>query len=604
MSEGRRDSRVYQALVAAVLVLGAVPVVLPLFWLATGSLKSRERISHYPPDWLPVDVRDSVLVNGGAVDVVVVDEGQWSGVARVKFAAGAAVEIDEAALARGETREHFIVRDGRRQRVQPVDEARADSPADRPIEVRLPGRPAVRTIPIASLRAQRRERWYYSILGREIEVALAAPLSPDAKTAQIAPLEFPTLSVGRDKLEPAVTDEADRWFVRWRDNRCEVERVAENSAAQYWEVRLRPVGDANSWTAPVHELRRETTPIALWRDGEAEREVRVLERDEPGGVATVEVLDEPATLRVSAADVQTETRIELRANVLGQDVPVEIVESIGRETSAPSGRGRPSSESQPEHSKPIGRVAVRPLTPLDVAIGLIRHEAPLRPRWSNYRAAWQEQTFDRYVVNTLFVAALIVLGTVLSCGLVGYAFARLEFRGRDVLFLLLLSTMMIPGQVTSIPTFVMFVKFGWIDTYRPLIVPAFLAGSAFFVFLYRQYMLSIPTDMEDSARIDGCGPLATWWLIILPLCRPIIVTVAVFSFLGVWNDFLGPLLYINSDEKLTVAVGLQNFMSAFGGAEPQLIMAASSMMMLPTIVLFFFAQKAFIRGVVVSGVKG
>ncbi len=152
--------------------------------------------------------------------------------------------------------------------------------------------------------------------------------------------------------------------------------------------------------------------------------------------------------------------------------------------------------------------------------------------------------------------------------------------------------------------FVMLAKFGWLDTYKPLIIPHFLAHSGFFVFLYRQFMLTIPVDLEDSARIDGCGPFQTWWLIMMPLSRPIVVTVAVFSFIGVWNDFLHPLLYINSDEKQTVALGLQNFKSAFQDFDPQLLMAASTMMIAPTVLLFFIAQRAFMRGVVVTGVKG
>ena len=242
--------------------------------------------------------------------------------------------------------------------------------------------------------------------------------------------------------------------------------------------------------------------------------------------------------------------------------------------------------------------------PLAIAAGRIRAEGPVQPQWHNYALAWRAHTFDRYVVNTLFIAALVVLGTVLSCGLVGYAFARLEFRGRDLLFLLLLSTLMIPGLVTSIPTFVLFAKFGWLDSYKPLTVPAFLASSAFFIFLYRQYMRTIPLDVEDAARIDGCGPLQTWWLILMPLSKPIVVTVAVFTFVGVWNDFLGPLLYVNADDKQTVALGLQSFKSAFQYDDPQVLMAASVLLMLPSLVLFFLAQRAFVRGVVVSGVKG
>jgi ABC-type glycerol-3-phosphate transport system permease component len=406
-------------------------------------------------------------------------------------------------------------------------------------------------------------------------------------------------------------------------------------ARRAWgEERMWLTSPGGGLEVPANEIRVEERVRRYATIDGARHEVRVLTRDAERGVAVVELLDQPQTRCIEASRLERVERPVYTAEILGDRQIVEPLTAIelatevgsgieGRSTSGPLPNGRGSAGDAHTTSRPHTNVAIGadaspdprfpipdPRIPVHVpgaiavAADLIRTETPLAPQWSNYAAAWAEQEFDLYVVNTLFIAALVVLGTVISCGLVGYAFARYEFRGRNLLFLLLLSTMMIPAQVTAIPTFVLFAKFGWIDSFKPLIVPHFLAHSAFFVFLFRQFMLTIPADLEDSARIDGCGPLQTWWLIMMPLCRPIVITVAVFSFIYVWNDFLYPLLYINSDEKQTVALGLQSFKSAYAGAEPQLIMAASVMMIIPTVLLFFVAQKAFMRGVVVSGVKG
>jgi multiple sugar transport system permease protein/sn-glycerol 3-phosphate transport system permease protein len=346
--------------------------------------------------------------------------------------------------------------------------------------------------------------------------------------------------------------------------------------------RIRLVCPAAGLAVPAGELRRETVYRRYATVAGVRHEVKTLEETAQG--VRVELLDTPRRAQVPAGDIKARTRTVYLADVLGER---RVVEPLG-----------------PVPAEAAARVPVFVPGALAVLAGQVDTQRRVQPQWGNYRAAWREQRFDLYVANTLFIAALVVFGTIVSCGLVGYAFARLEFRGREALFLLLLATMMIPAQVTSIPTFVLYVKFGWIDTYKPLIVPAFLASSAFFVFLFRQFLLTIPSDLEDAARIDGCGPLATWWLIMMPLSKPIIVTVAVFAFTGVWNDFLAPLLYINSDEKQTVALGLQSFKSAYSADEPQLMMAAAVLMIIPTAVLFFLAQRAFIRGVVVSGVKG
>lgn len=206
--------------------------------------------------------------------------------------------------------------------------------------------------------------------------------------------------------------------------------------------------------------------------------------------------------------------------------------------------------------------------------------------------------------NSIVVTVLCVIGQVLSCSLVGYGFARMRFRGREPLFVLMLSTMMLPAQVTMIPMFILFRWLGWVDTILPLVVPAFLGG-AFFIFMFRQFFSQIPEALVEAARIDGAGHLAIWWRIMLPMCKPVIAIVAVFTFIGTWNDFLYPLIYLHSEDKATLAVALNSFRNQYGGlSEVHLLMAASIVTMLPCILLFFVAQKQFIGGLNLGGVKG
>ena len=173
---------------------------------------------------------------------------------------------------------------------------------------------------------------------------------------------------------------------------------------------------------------------------------------------------------------------------------------------------------------------------------------PWPPVWENYREAWQIANFGRYFFNSAFVALMVTgIGLFLN-SLAAYAFSRLRFRGRDVLFMLLLATMMIPAEISMIPTFMIFKQIGWIDTFLPLIVPAWFA-SPFFAFLYRQFFMGIPLEMDEAAKVDGAGPMRVFWHVLLPMAKPVTVTVAVFTFFGAWNAFLGPLIYINSDHK-------------------------------------------------------
>jgi len=227
---------------------------------------------------------------------------------------------------------------------------------------------------------------------------------------------------------------------------------------------------------------------------------------------------------------------------------------------------------------------------------------PNKFKWSNYAAAVQSFPFLRYTLNTTFLTAVTMLGSVLSSSVVAYAFARLRFPGRSFWFVLLLATMMLPAQVTMIPMFVMFKELGWINTYLPLTVPFFFGG-AFYIFLLRQFFLTIPRELSEAAKIDGCPEFFIYARIFLPLSKPALATLAIFTFMGTWNDFLGPLIYLNDDDLFTLALGLRSFQMQHG-TRWNVMMAASIIVMMPTIVLFFTCQRYFIEGITLTGVKG
>ncbi len=223
--------------------------------------------------------------------------------------------------------------------------------------------------------------------------------------------------------------------------------------------------------------------------------------------------------------------------------------------------------------------------------------------WGNYKEALTVLPFLTFLKNTLTITGLCIIGQTLSASLVAFGFSRMRFPGREFLFILVLSTMMLPAQVTMIPTFVLFVKLRWIDTLKPLIVPAFFGGGAFFIFLLRQFFLTIPSELEDAARIDGCSPLGIYRNVALPLSKPALATVAIFSFMAHWNDFMGPLIYTQSMEKKTLALGLYSF-KGLHGTEYHLMMAAAIAVLFPVLIIFFSAQKYFVQGIVMSGIKG
>lgn len=222
--------------------------------------------------------------------------------------------------------------------------------------------------------------------------------------------------------------------------------------------------------------------------------------------------------------------------------------------------------------------------------------------WENYPTALQAAPFLIYTTNTLTITLGSIIGTIFSCSLAAYGFARFRAPGRDLLFMLLLSTMMVPGIVTLIPTFVAFSKLGWINTFLPLIVPHFF-GSAFFIFMLRQFFLTVPVELEDAAKIDGANTIQILLVIFWPLSRPALAAVVVFQFIWSWNDFMGPLIYLNDTMKRTISLGLWGFVGQYG-ADWTLLMAASVMATLPVLLVFFIAQRYFIQGIVTTGLAG
>lgn len=228
---------------------------------------------------------------------------------------------------------------------------------------------------------------------------------------------------------------------------------------------------------------------------------------------------------------------------------------------------------------------------------------PNPPTLEHYRYGLTFVPFTQYVFNTLVVAGFSVVGTVISCGMVAYSLARIDWPGRNVFFAILLGTLMIPFPVTMVPLFIMFSKLGWVNTFLPLIVPTFF-GNAFFIFLLRQFFMTIPRELSDAARVDGANELRIFLGVILPLSKPALATVALFQFIASWSDFLGPLIYLGgASEKFTVSLGLSVFQGEYS-TEYGALMAASTVMLLPVIFLFFLTQRTFIQGITLTGIKG
>jgi len=232
---------------------------------------------------------------------------------------------------------------------------------------------------------------------------------------------------------------------------------------------------------------------------------------------------------------------------------------------------------------------------------------PAEPQWQNYARVIEKVPFLRWTWNSIFVVTIATLGSVVSASIVAYSFARFEYPGRDVIFIITLGTMMLPAQVTLIPQFILFNELGWINTLYPLWVPYIFGGGAFNIFLLRQFIQSLPRELDEAALIDGASYARILWAILLPLTKPALATVAVISFINHWNDFVNPLIYLNSPENFTLALGLNYFKNvpeSSGLPLQHLLMAASVMIIAPVLILFFAAQRYFVQGIVLSGIKG
>lgn len=232
---------------------------------------------------------------------------------------------------------------------------------------------------------------------------------------------------------------------------------------------------------------------------------------------------------------------------------------------------------------------------------------PENIRWQNYADVFTIAPFGRFILNTVIVTGFAMFGQILSASAVAFGFTRFRFPGRDMLFFIVLSTMMLPWQVTIVPTFLLFRYLGWINTLLPLIIPSYFGGGPFYIFLLRQFFMTIPRDLDEAAKIDGASSIRVFWNIMLPLSKPALATVAIFSFIEHWNEFFSALIYLNSTQNFTVSIGLRYFVSTpFESDEPReaILMAASLIVALPCLLLFFAAQKYFVQGIVTTGIKG
>ena len=228
---------------------------------------------------------------------------------------------------------------------------------------------------------------------------------------------------------------------------------------------------------------------------------------------------------------------------------------------------------------------------------------PNPPKWQNYIKAVNYIPFGRYTLNTITITVGNIAGVLFSAPLVAYSISRIRWKGRNILFMLILSTVLIPFPVIMIPVFIVFARLGWINTFRPLIIPAFFGGGAFNIFLLRQFFMTIPEELSDAARIDGASEFGIYSRIMLPLIKPILIVISLFTFLGAWNDFMGPLIYLQDEAKYTLALGLQMYRST-NYVEWPLLMAASTIVVIPTIIAFYFTQNTIVESVTLTGLKG
>jgi ABC-type glycerol-3-phosphate transport system permease component len=228
-------------------------------------------------------------------------------------------------------------------------------------------------------------------------------------------------------------------------------------------------------------------------------------------------------------------------------------------------------------------------------------------QWGNYPRVFELVLFGKWFINSVIVVSLATLGNVISATVVAYSFARFRWRGREAIFAITLATMMLPAEVTLIPQYLLFKQLGWINSIRPLWVPAWFGGGAFSIFLLRQFVMTLPREFDEAAEIDGASTLRILLQVLVPLMKPVLATIAVIVFIGGWDDFMGPLIYLQSAENFTIALGLRYFAANEGQPgipTTHLLMAATVMSTTPIVVLFFVAQRYFVQGIVMSGIKG
>jgi multiple sugar transport system permease protein len=251
---------------------------------------------------------------------------------------------------------------------------------------------------------------------------------------------------------------------------------------------------------------------------------------------------------------------------------------------------------------PLAWMVLSSLKPHEQLVADPHRVLPAEWRWDNYRQAVTQIPFARYLRNSLLLCAGSVAGTLFSCTLAAYAFARLRWPGRDLMFGLLIATMLLPWHVTMIPRFLLIRELGLYNTLAALVLPTF-CGDAFYIFLLRQFFLTIPEELSEAARLDGCGEWGVCWRIVVPLAKPALATVALFQFIAAWNDFNGPLLYLSDPDKFPLAYGLEQFVSAYS-SQTNLLLAAAVLFTLPIVVLFFLTQRTFLEGIATTGIKG
>lgn len=225
--------------------------------------------------------------------------------------------------------------------------------------------------------------------------------------------------------------------------------------------------------------------------------------------------------------------------------------------------------------------------------------------FTNYTDGWTalSHPFHVYLINSIVLVVLNIVGNIFSCSLAAYAFARMQFTGRKLFFTLMLGTLMLPGHVLLIPQYILFAKLGWLDSYLPLVIPNFMATNAFFIFLMVQFMKALPTELDDAAQIDGCGPFRTFWKVIMPLCLPAMATTAIFTFISSWNEFFGPLLYLQNQDLYTVPLALRSFMDSEGQSSWGQMFAMSVVSLAPIIGFFIAGQKYLVKGIATTGLK-